>query len=119
MKSAIETSANEILQILFNSFCDAHAGDVKFHANCMVVNVDKVLTQNQTENITEKQLIKRYAVEEELVSKIEYEIHTGSVYEMKGIYTSYIESLKENNIAEIRSEKYLKMHLKEIYFPRK
>ena len=66
MKSAIETSANEILQIRFNSFCDAHAGDIKYHANCMVVNVDKVITQNQTENI------KRYAVEEELVSKIEY-----------------------------------------------
>ena len=71
-------------------------------------------SQNQTENITDKQLIKRYAVEEELVSKIEYGIHTGPVYEMKDIYTSYIESLKENNIEEIRSEKYLKMHLKDL-----
>ena len=94
--------------------CDAHAGDVKYHANSMVVNVYKVLSQNQTENITDKQLIKLYAAEEELVSKIEYGIHTGSVYEMKVIYTSYIESLKENNIEEIRSKKYLKMHLKDL-----
>ena len=72
-------------------------------------------SQNQTENITDKQLIKRYTVEEELVSKFEYGIHTGSVYEMKDIYTSlYIESLKENNIEEIRTEKYLKMHLKDL-----
>ena len=41
-------------------------------------------------------------------------VHTGSVYETKDIYTSYIESLKENNIEEIRSENYLKMHLKDL-----
>ena len=48
------------------------------------------------------------------MSKIVYGIHTGPVSEMKDIYTSYIESLKETNIEVIRTEKYLKMHLKDL-----
>ena len=56
----------------------------------------------------------KYAVEEELVRSVANGIHTGSIYSMKDIHTSYMEGLKDNNVIELRTEKTIKKHLKKL-----
>ena len=102
MKEAISESKKQILSIRFNSFSDAHAGDVKYHANCMITNVDKILasdTERKMNNYCND--ANKYAVEEELVRSVANGIHTGSIYSMKDIHTSYMEGLKDKQCYRI------------------
>lgn len=114
IKAAINKSQNDDLRVRFNSFSDAHAGDVKYHCKCMVSNVDKVLSQNNEVERDDANTVSRYAVDEELVNIISDGIAAGSIYQMNDICNSYLRMLQENSITEIRSEKYIKQYLKKL-----
>ena len=115
MKEAISKSQNQILSIRFNSFCDALAGEVKYHANCMIHNVDKVLFSGNEDNTRNfENEAKKYAIEEELIQIVGNGIHTGSIFLLKDLYVSYMDALRDSNIVELRTEKTIKKYLKKM-----
>ena len=114
IKEAIEKSNNETLRIRFNSFCDAHAGDVKYHLPCMINNVDRVLYCSKRKTEVDPDDLIRCAVEEELVTPVDVGIKSGSIFEMKRIFEAYIKTVQERGGNEHRSEKTLKKRVKKL-----
>ena len=114
IKEAIEKADNDTLRIRFNSFSDAHAGDVKYHLPCMINNVDRVLYGSKSEKAEDPNEIIRYAVEEELVSSVELGIRSGSIFDMKTICKACVTAIQERGGCEERSEKTLKIHIKKL-----
>ena len=113
IKDAIEKSQNDMLRIRFNSFSDAHAGDVKYHCKCMVSHVDKVLAEDCKEK-RDVLMAARYGVDEELTNTISDGIAGGSIYQMSDICSSYLTMLQASGIIETRSEKYIKQYIKKL-----
>ena len=113
---AIEITGNEVLRIRFSSALDGHAGDMKYHAICMITNVDNVLsaadTKKQDVFVCDGRI---YAAQQEILMEVENGIRTGSCYSMKNVTLSYIDICQQLGYVDDRKELSIRKNLKTLF----